>query len=359
MVVRGQNVYIRSMSTDEKTSRKLDHEHSHDHHDHTHDEHHGHDHGAGHGHDHGHDHDHSHGLFGHHHHAPKSFGRAFAIGIALNLVFVAIEGFYGFISNSLALLSDAGHNLSDVLALVLAWFATWLARRRPTAQFTYGFRSSSILAAVMNAVVLLVAVGGILWEAIMRLNDPAPVNSGVVMTVAAVGIIINGVTAALFASGSKDDLNIRGAFLHMVADALVSLGVVIAGFAILKTGYAWIDPVTSIVIGLVIIWGTWGLLKDSVALALAGVPGGIETSEVETFLRSQPGVTHVHHLHIWALSTSQTALTAHLVRPNGTDDGFLFSLNAALSEKFGIEHSTIQIELGTENDCPHSTADCV
>lgn len=349
-----QSVYIGSMADERKPSKKLvhgpgsSHDHGHDH-DHSHAHSHSHD-------DHAHD-DHSHGLFGHHHHAPKSFGRAFAIGITLNLAFVAIEGAYGFFSNSLALLSDAGHNLSDVLSLALAWFATWLARRRPSAQFTYGLRSSSILAAVINAVILLVAVGGILWEAAMRLNSPAPVNSAVVMTVAAIGILINGLTAALFASGSKDDLNIRGAFLHMLADALVSLGVVIAGFAIMQTGLEWIDPVISIVIALVIVWGTWGLLKDSVAMALAGVPGGIDAREVEEFLRAQPGVSRVHDLHIWALSTSQTALTAHLVRPSGSDDHFLFALSRSLSEKFGIGHSTIQIELGDHVDCPQGD-DC-
>jgi cobalt-zinc-cadmium efflux system protein len=333
-----------------------------------------HSHEDGHDHSHGHDHhshsndDQSHGLSGllgggHHHHHPVSrFGRAFAIGIVLNLGFVAIEGAYGFFSNSLALLSDAGHNLSDVLGLFLAWFATWLARRRPSAQFTYGLRSSSILAAVINAVVLLVAVGGIIWEAILRFNSPTPVNSLIVMTVAAVGILVNGVTAALFASGSKSDLNIRAAFLHMLADALISLGVVIAGFIMMKTGYAWIDPVVSIIIGLVIIWGTWGLLKDSIFMALAGVPSGIETSKVESYLLSHPEVARVHDLHIWALSTSQTALTAHLVcsAENGAApaDQFLFKLSDHLNKEFGIGHSTIQIERG-DADCPQGGEDCV
>jgi cobalt-zinc-cadmium efflux system protein len=352
------------MSEDSKNSPKSpvrysvkhDHDgHSHDHgHDHSHDHEHGHDHDDHDDHD-----DHSHGLFGHHHHAPKSFGRAFAIGIILNISFVAIEGGYGFFSNSLALLSDAGHNLGDVLGLALAWFATWLARRRPSAQFTYGLRSSSILAAVINAVVLLVAVAAILWEAVERLRSPAPVNTSIVMSVAAVGIFVNGITAWLFASGSKDDLNIRGAFLHMLADAVISLGVVIAGFAMMQTGLLWIDPAISIVVGLVIIWGTWGLLKDSVAMALAGVPSGIDSREVEKFLCSQSGVSHVHHLHIWALSTSQTALTAHLVRPNGSDNKFLFDLNRSLKEKFGIEHSTFQIEVGSASDCPQENQDCV
>jgi cobalt-zinc-cadmium efflux system protein len=336
------------MADDSKHARDHAHAHSHDH-DHDDDHH-------GHSHDHG---EHSHGLFGgHHHHAPASFGRAFAIGIGLNLAFVAIEGAYGFFSNSLALLSDAGHNLSDVLGLFLAWFATWLARRPATAQFTYGLRSSSILAAVVNAVILLVAVGGIIWEAVLRFGAPAPVNSGVVMTVAAIGIVVNGITAALFASGSRSDLNIRGAFLHMLADALVSLGVVVAGFAMMKTGFVWIDPVVSIAIGLIIVWGTWGLLRDSVSMALAGVPEGIDTRAVESFLLSRPGVSRVHDLHIWALSTSQTALTAHLICPAPPGDRFLFELSHALNETFGIGHTTIQIENGDHDDCPQDGVDC-
>lgn len=318
---------------------------------------HSHDHSS---HDESHSHE-SHGLFGGHQHAPSSFGRAFAIGITLNIAFVAIEAFYGFFSNSLALLSDAGHNLSDVLGLALAWFATWLARRRPSAQFTYGLRSSSILAAVLNAVFLLVAVGGILWEAIVRFNSPASVNTDVVMIVAAIGIVINGVTAALFVSGSKNDLNIRGAFLHMLSDALVSAGVVVAGFLMLQTGYAWIDPVVSIAIGLIIIWGTWGLLKDSVSMALAGVPSGINSSEVETFLLAQNEVARVHDLHIWALSTSQTALTAHLVRSQSElPDRFLFELGQRLNEKFKIGHVTLQVERGDDPKfaCPFDANDC-
>lgn len=264
-------------------------------------------------HSHGHSHGHAHGLGAGHHHV-SDFGKAFAIGIVLNLLFVIIEALYGLSSHSLALLSDAGHNLSDVLGLALAWFATWLAKRRPSSQFTYGLRSSSILAAVINAVILLVAVGGIIWEAVLRFRNPAPVEPSVVMWVAFIGLLINGFTALLFASGSKSDLNLRGAFLHMVADAMVSLGVVVAGFLMLKTGLTWIDPVVSLTIGAVIIWGTWGLLKDSVSLALAGVPGGIDKEHVERFLMSYDEVSRVHDLHIWALSTSQTALTAHIVR---------------------------------------------
>jgi cobalt-zinc-cadmium efflux system protein len=283
------------------------------------------------------------------------------IGIALNLGFVAIEGTYGFLSNSLALLSDAGHNLSDVLGLSLAWFATWLAKRRPSPQFTYGLRSSSILAAVVNAVILLVAVSGIIWEAIVRLGSPSPINSTTVMAVAGAGIVVNGVTAALFASGRKSDLNIRGAFLHMVADTLISAGVVVAGFVMLKTGLTWIDPVVSIVIGLIIIWGTWGLLKDSIFMALAGVPGGIHTASVESFLLEQVEVSRVHDLHIWALSTSQTALTAHLVCANEKtpSDRFIFDLSRKLNDIFKIGHVTIQIERGDEVDCPQSGDDCL
>lgn len=311
-------------------------------------------------HDHSHDHGHHGHTHGHHHHV-SNFGRAFAIGIALNLAFVGIEATYGFFSNSLALLSDAGHNLSDVLGLVLAWFATWLARRRPTAQFTYGLRSSSILVAVVNAFILLVAVGGIIWEAILRFQSPAPIDSHVVIIVAGIGIFVNGFTAYLFSSG-QGDLNIRGAFLHMLADALISLGVVIAGFAMLKTGLMWIDPVVSIVISLVIVWGTWGLLKDSVSMALAGVPEGIDRGEVETFLLSHDDIVRVHDLHIWALSTSQTALTAHLVRKSAElPDRFLFHLGQELNEKFSIGHVTLQIERGDDPRfaCPLDTNACV
>lgn len=329
-------------------------EHKHDHDSH-----------AGHSHDHESHAEHSHGFFeslsGAHQHHVANFGKAFAIGIALNLAFVAIEAGYGFSSNSLALLSDAGHNLSDVLGLSLAWFATWLTRRRATAQFTYGLRSSSILAAVVNAVVLLVAVGGIIWEAILRFGSPAPTNTSVVMIVASIGVVVNGVTAALFVSGSKSDLNIRGAFLHMLADALVSVGVVVAGFLMLKTGALWIDPFVSIAIGFVIVWSTWGLLKASVFMALAGVPQGIDTKSVEAFLLGHVEVSHVHDLHIWALSTSQTALTAHLVCANDKTphDNFIFEVSRKLNDQFGIGHVTIQIERGTETDCRQAGNDCV
>lgn len=286
-------------------------------------------------------HDHSHS------HAPASYGRAFAIGIALNTGFVIMEATFGFLSGSLALVADAGHNLSDVLGLVVAWIASILVRRLPTPRHTYGLRRSSILAALANAVFLLVAIGAISWEAIGRFDNPEPVAGGTVIWVALVGIAINTATALLFMAGRKDDLNIRGAFLHMAADAGVSLGVVIAGVLILLTGWQWLDPVVSLVIAVVILVGTWGLLRDSVNLALDAVPGRIDTAAVTTYLAALPGVTEVHDLHIWALSTTETALTAHLVIPaSGDSDRLLADTCAALHDRFGIEHATLQIERG-------------
>ena len=281
-----------------------------------------------HSHDHDHDHDHNghghaHGGLGHSH-APADFGRAFAVGTALNIGFVVVQVVFGLYAHSLALLADAGHNLGDVLGLVLAWWASHLVKTAPTERRTYGLGRSSILAALANAVFLLVAVGGITWEAIRRFNDPAPVAGGTVIWVAAVGIAINTGTALLFMSGRKGDLNVRGAFLHMAADAAVSAGVVVAGVAILWTGWQWLDPVTSLVINAVVVWGTWGLLRDSTNLALDAVPAGIDTAAVRGYLESLPGVEAVHDLHIWALSTTQTALTAHLVKPDATlNDGLL------------------------------------
>jgi cobalt-zinc-cadmium efflux system protein len=309
---------------------------------------------------HAHDHSSGHSHHGHHHaHAPQpGHGRAFAIGIALNLAFVAIEAGYGFIADSMALLSDAGHNLSDVLGLAIAWGAAILARRSPTERFTYGLRSSSILAALFNAILLLVAVGGIVWESIQRLIEPAPVAAGTMMIVAGIGILVNGFTAFLFMSGHHD-LNIRGAFLHMVADAAVSLGVVLGGLAILWTGAAWIDPVLSLVIAAVIVWGTWGLLRQSLALSLHGVPGSINLPEVRQALERMPGVARVHHLHVWAMSTTESALTVHLVMPGGhPGDDFLARAQHDLKTRFGIDHSTLQIEVHSpgghdhHHDCP-------
>ncbi|MCC6745613.1 MAG: cation transporter [Acidobacteria bacterium] len=282
-----------------------------------------------------------------HSHAPVSFGRAFAIGLVLNLAFVAVEFVAGHLANSLALVADAGHNLSDVLGLALAWGAAALARRSPTPRRTYGFRRSSILAAVINAVVLLVSVGAIAWEAFARLQTPAPVASVSVIWVAAIGIVINAGTAMLFASGRKGDLNVRGAYLHMVADAAVSLGVVIAAVAMLATGWLWLDPVVSLIVCAVIVAGTWGLLRHSVDLALDAVPRGIDALEVEKYLESLPAVVDVHDLHVWGMSTTEAALTAHLVVA-GThcDDALISEAARELHERFGIEHATLQLENG-------------
>jgi cobalt-zinc-cadmium efflux system protein len=292
-------------------------------------------------------HSHAHGH--HHHHAPANFDRAFAIGIALNVGFVLLEFTFGFFANSLALVADAGHNLSDVLGLLLAWGASVLARRLPTNKRTYGLRRASILAALGNAALLFVAVGGIAWEAIRRFANPAPVESSIVMAVAAVGIIINTITAFMFMRGSKEDLNLRGAFLHMAADALVSLGVVISGLLILFTNWLWLDPVTSLLIVVVIVWGTWGLAKESLDLALDAVPPGINPNTVRQYLLALPGVNGVHDLHIWALSTTEPALTAHLVLEEMTDSNKLITkVQHDLHNKFGIEHTTLQLEHDTD-----------
>ncbi|BDP43564.1 cobalt transporter (plasmid) [Deinococcus aetherius] len=292
-------------------------------------------------HTHGHDHGHAHG----HSHAPANYGRAFALGILLNVGFVAVELVYGVLSRSLALVADAGHNASDVLGLLLAWGAYLLARRRPSVRHTYGLRRGTILASLANAVLLLVAVGAILLEAVRRLGDPRPVEGGTVIAVAAVGILVNGVTAYLFASGSKDDLNLRGAFQHMLADALVSLGVVVAGGLILLTGWRWLDPLVSIVVAVVITLGTWGLLRDSLNLALDAVPENVDPGAVRTYLEGLPGVAAVHDLHVWGMSTTETALTAHLVMPGGVpDDAFYTRLQHDLEGSFGIEHVTVQVE---------------
>lgn len=299
-------------------------------------------------HSHAHNHSHGHG----HNHAPFNFGRAFAIGIALNTVFVAIEAGYGFYANSMALLADAGHNLSDILGLVVAWAAFAMSKRKPTEKFTYGFGHSSILAALANAVLLLVAVGAIVWEAAFRFSNPQPVQGGIVIGVAFVGILINGFTAWLFMRGQQHDLNIRGAYLHMVADAAVSLGVVIAGVAILFTGWLWIDPVVSIAIAVLIAWGTWGLLRDSLDMSLAAAPAG-SVKNIRAYLSSVEGVEGVHKLHVWPLSTTRTALTCHLVVPNGAHhtDAFLHGIIAELKEHFAIHHATIQLERADNHAC--------
>jgi cobalt-zinc-cadmium efflux system protein len=289
--------------------------------------------------------EHSHDGSGHAHHLPTTFGKAFAIGITLNIAYVAVQALFGLFAHSLALLADAGHNLSDVLGLFAAWGASRLAQRAPTSRYTYGLRRSSILAALANAILLLVAVGGITWEAIRRFWEPTTVAGLIVICVAAAGIVVNGFTAMLFASGRKGDLNIKGAFLHMAADAVVSAGVVVAGIVILLAGWWWLDPVVSLIINVVIVWGTWGLLRDSVSMALDAVPPGVDIATVQTYFRSLPGVTEIHHLHIWSLSTTQAALTVHLVKPQTEgDDDLLETVNQELSERFGISHVTIQFE---------------
>jgi len=313
------------------------------------DDHHGHN-------NHPEDHGHSHGHDGHHHgglgHALADFGKAFAIGVGLNLAFVVVEVLYGILGNSVALLADAGHNLSDVLSLAVAWSATLLAKRVPTTKFTYGLGGSSILAALFNAVLLLVIVGGVSWESILRLYQPEPVAGKTVMIVAAIGIVLNGICAWLFTAGSRGDLNIRGAFVHMAADALVSAGVVAAGFVILLTGWSWLDPLTSLVVNLVIIIGTWELLSGALDLSLNAVPRGIDLAKVRAFLENLPGVSGLHDLHVWALSTSDTALTCHLIMPDGhPGDAFLFHAAKELEAQFRIGHATFQVEIDAANAC--------
>ena len=310
-----------------------------------------HDHGA---HDHGHDHDgqdHSHGfgLFHTHNHAPASFDRAFAIGILLNIAYVLGEGGFGFVTGSVALLADAGHNLSDVLGLAVAWGGATLARSAPTKRFTYGLKGSTILAALFNALLLLVALGAIVLEAGERIAAPPPVPGLTVSLVAAVGIAVNGFTAWLFASGRKGDVNVRGAFLHMAADAVVSAAVVVAGVVIWKTGLTWIDPVVSLAIAAVIFAQTWGLLRETTEMALAAVPRGIDYDAVQAALLGLPGVSRMHDLHIWPMSTTEPVLTAHLVIPSGVPgDTFLASARVMLHDRFGIGHATLQVETGGE-----------
>ncbi len=287
---------------------------------------------------HGHDHGHH-----HHHPAPASFDRAFAIGIALNLGFVGVEAYYGWKIDSLALLADAAHNLSDVAGLVLAWGGVLAGRLRPDARHTYGWKRASILAAFINALLLLVAMGSLGWEAVQRLQSPQPVEGWTMMAVAGVGIVINTATALLFMRGGEHDLNIRGAFLHMAADALVSAGVVLAGALVLWQGWAWIDPVLSLVIALVIVVGTWHLFRQSLHLLFDGVPEQLDLVEVRALLERLPGVERVHDLHVWAMSSTEIALTAHLVMPDGgADDAFLRDASAQLAARFRIGHVTLQ-----------------
>ena len=276
------------------------------------------------------------------------FDRAFALGVALNASFVLAEWIFGVLAHSLALIADASHNLGDVLGLLLAWGAAALARRLPSPRFTYGLRSSTILAALANAALLLIITGGIAWEAVLRFRNPAAVEAPVVIWVAAIGVIVNTATAMLFLSGRKQDLNLRGAFLHMAADAAVSLGVVIAGLLTLATGWGWLDPAVSLVIVAVILLGTWGLLRDAIRLALHAVPDGVDPVVVRRFLEQQSGVAEVHDLHIWGMSTTEIALTAHLVMPAGhPGDAFISELAERMDHDFGIAHTTLQVETGS------------
>ncbi len=283
---------------------------------------------------------------------PAGFGHAFAIGILLNTGFVLIEAGYGLASNSMALLADAGHNLSDVLGLIIAWVGVVLSKRQPTLRYTYGLRGSSILAALFNAMFLLVAVGAIAWEAIGRFANPEPVAGTTVIIVAGIGIAINAATAFLFFRGRKQDLNVRGAFLHMAADAAVSVGVVLAALAMLYTGWLWLDPAISLVIAGIIIWSTWGLFKDSLAMSLGAVPATIEPVAVRRYFEGLPGVTRIHDLHIWPIGTNEVALICHLVMPGGhPGDSFLAKTAADLAGRFGIGHPTLQIETSENPDC--------
>lgn len=289
----------------------------------------------------------------HNHSSVMNYGRAFLIGISLNVLFVAVEWTYGWLANSLALMADATHNLSDVLGLMLAWGGTVLARRQPSPRFTYGLRGTSILAALGNSVLLLLVTGGLMWEAIHRFGEPQSVQSEIVIAVASLGIVINGVTAWLFRSGSKSDLNLRGAYLHMAADAAVSLGVVLAGLLVFYTGWQWLDPLVTLALAIVIAWGTWDLLRDSFQLAVQAVPEAINTDELRIYLASLPNVTEVHDLHVWGMSTTENALTVHLLCPSGhPGDEFLQMVAEAVDHQFHIHHTTIQIEVG------NSTKEC-
>lgn len=313
---------------------------------HTHDDHHDHhDHGAYAGHAHAH-------AGGGHSHAPQDFGAAFLVGIALNLGFVFIEACYGLIAHSVALVADAGHNLGDVLGLAMAWIASILARRVPSATHTYGLRRGTILAALLNAMLLLVAVGAIAVEGVRRLIEPEPVASRTVMVVAAIGIAINGITAWLFAAGRKGDINVRAAFLHMCYDALISLGVVVSAGVILLTGWQRLDPLVSLAIAAIILAGSWTLLRDSLGMSMDAVPPGLKKDEVAAFLRGWPGVSAIHDLHIWSMSTTETALTCHLLMPGGhPGDGALASLAQQLHGRFRIGHVTVQVETDRHNAC--------
>lgn len=302
--------------------------------------------GGAHGHEHGHAHTHGHT------HAPTNFGPRFIIGIGLNIIIVGLEFVYGVISGSVALIADAGHNLSDVLGLGVAFAAVVLSAREPSARFTYGLKGSSILAALFNAAFLLIVTGALSFEAIRRLFAPEPVAAKTMMVIAAIGIVINALTAALFASGRKNDLNVRGAFLHMAADAAVSAGVVVAGLLILLTGQLWLDPLMSLIINGVIVAGAWGLLRESLHMSLGAVPVGIASADVRRFLTGLPGVSSLHDLHIWSISTSDICLTGHLLMPAGhPGDAFLMETAEGLRQRFRIAHVTLQIETDEATIC--------
>jgi len=291
-------------------------------------------------------HDEDHGRGGHDD-APTDFGRAFAIASVLNIALVVAQVVFGVLANSVALIADAGHNLGDVLGLLLAWGAHGMARWQPTQRYTYGFRSASILVALFNGIILMVATGAIAWEALRRLAGTAEVGGVTVMIVAAIGIVVNGVSAWLLMAGRRGDLNVRGAFLHLLGDAAISFGVVVAGAVIYLTGWNRLDPLASLVISVLIVWGTWGLLRESIMMSLDAVPQGIDRSRVEDYLRRLPGVTEVHDLHIWAMSTTETALTVHLVIPGGhPGDGFMAEVCKELRARYHVHHATIQIETG-------------
>ncbi len=316
-------------------------------------------------HPHGHDHDpaapdphspckHGHGGHHHHHGDPDAQASAFRVSIGLNTLFVALQFGFGLAANSTALIADAGHNLSDVLGLVLALSASILAKRAPSARYTYGLRSTSILAALANAMLLLLACGAIAWESAQRMLAPPPVAGLTVTLVSAAGVLVNGFSAWLLLRGNKEDINVRGAYLHMAADAAVSLGVVVAGLGIMLTGWNWLDPLVSLGIVIMIVIGTWGLLRESVGLMLSAVPARINADAVGDFLRGQPGVTDVHDLHIWGMSTTESALTAHLVMPQGyPGDVALDAIIADLRLRYAIDHATLQVEQGT---IPHVCA---
>lgn len=313
---------------------------------------HSHDHSHDHGHDHGKAHGHSHGIGGHHH-VPTDFGRTFAIATGLNIALVVAQFVFGFWANSLALIADAGHNLSDVMGLVLAWAAFAFAAWRPSSGYTYQMRAGSILAALANALLLVGAVAIISWEAIERFSAPQPVASGTVILLAAIGVAVNGASAWLLSRGSKNDLNMHGAFLHMVADAAVSVAVIIAGVGIWFTGWQWLDPAVSLLISVVILAGTWRLLRDSLRLALNAAPRDIDPTAVRGYLEGLPAVKGLHDLHIWAMSTTETALTCHLVMPAGhPGDAALHKIAEELQHRFGICHTTVQIETEDRGACP-------